>query len=231
MWSTGASLLDDLEIMAEWGFIGFRPRDGEGRLARDRAGEPLAPIGRGSYRSHQIWLQDRLGLGYWFRDIHEILLVGARGAIVAPAPGSQDRSVVAAPLGRHSAKPAHFAEMIERLFPSLPKVELFAREARPGWDRWGFEAPEDESPAAAEIAADPEGVPPGREPARPTKAAAAGRPTEQGGDGAPAAVAGEPARPGPGYGGSALVADDDLEIPNFLRIGHPENTWRKEQRR
>jgi N6-adenosine-specific RNA methylase IME4 len=217
MWSTGASLLDDLEIMAEWGFVGFRPRDTEGRLVRDAGGEPLAAVGGAGYRSHQVWLQDKLGLGYWFRDIHEILLVGARGAIVAPAPGTQDRSVIAAPLGRHSAKPAHFAEMIERLFPSLPKVELFARVARPGWDRWGYEAPEDLSPAAEEPA-QAGGPSSGSEPARPTKEAAAGRLTEKGCDGAPAAAAGEP-------------ADDDLAIPNFLRVGHPENTWRKEARR
>jgi len=43
--------------------------------------------------------------------------------------------------GGHSVKPTVFHEIIEDLFPSLPKIELFAREARPGWDAWGNEAP------------------------------------------------------------------------------------------
>ncbi len=42
--------------------------------------------------------------------------------------------------GQHSAKPDWFAATIERLYPGVPKLELFARAARPGWDAWGFEA-------------------------------------------------------------------------------------------
>jgi N6-adenosine-specific RNA methylase IME4 len=75
--------------------------------------------------------------------VHEILLIGTRGAIPAPAQGTQQNSVIAAFVGEHSAKPAAFAKMIERHFPTLPKIELFARKAREGWARWGFEAPTD----------------------------------------------------------------------------------------
>jgi hypothetical protein len=121
-WSTAASLVDDLEIMAEWGFAGFRPRDDFGRLKRVD-GVPLPPAGAGSYRSHQIWLQDRLGLGYWFRDIHEILLVGARGNIVAPAPGQPG------PLRRPGAARPPLGEAgafrrDDRAAVSEPKIEL-----------------------------------------------------------------------------------------------------------
>ena len=63
------------------------------------------------------------------------------GSIPAPAP-TQWESLIEAPVGEQSAKPEAFAEMIERLYPNLPKIELFARK-REGWARWGFEAPTD----------------------------------------------------------------------------------------
>jgi MT-A70 len=50
------------------------------------------------------------------------------GNIPAPAPGQQYRSVITAPVGVHCQKPAAFADMIEAMFPNVPKLELFARE-------------------------------------------------------------------------------------------------------
>jgi N6-adenosine-specific RNA methylase IME4 len=94
-----------------------------------------------AYRSHFVWVKDRFGTGYWNRNRHELLLVGTRGEVPAPAPGEQYASVIYAEVGQHSAKPFHFREMIEELFPTLPRVEMFARgEAVGGWDRWGNEA-------------------------------------------------------------------------------------------
>jgi N6-adenosine-specific RNA methylase IME4 len=74
---------------------------------------------------------------------HEILLVGTRGHVPAPAMGTQWSSLILAPVGRHSEKPEAFCEMIESYFPTLPKIELHARGvvSRPGWDVWGLEAP------------------------------------------------------------------------------------------
>jgi N6-adenosine-specific RNA methylase IME4 len=92
------------------------------------------------YRSHCVWVTDHTGTGYWFRNQHEVLLVGVRGNVVAPAPGTQMPSVIHAPVGRHSVKPAAFSEMIETLFPTVAKLELFARGPRVGWDTWGAEA-------------------------------------------------------------------------------------------
>jgi N6-adenosine-specific RNA methylase IME4 len=43
------------------------------------------------------------------------------------------------PIGEASEKPAVFAEMIERHFPNVPKLEMFARKARDGWAVWGNE--------------------------------------------------------------------------------------------
>lgn len=113
LWATVPMLPDALQVLAAWGF---------------------------AYRSHLIWLKDRIGTGYWSRNKHELLLIGTRGAIPAPAMGTQTASVIDAPLGAHSAKPAVFHEIIEGYFPNLPKLELFARRPRAGWDAWGAEA-------------------------------------------------------------------------------------------
>jgi N6-adenosine-specific RNA methylase IME4 len=47
--------------------------------------------------------------------------------------------VVEAPRGRHSEKPARFAEIIEAMYRNASRVELFARQARPNWSAWGDE--------------------------------------------------------------------------------------------
>jgi N6-adenosine-specific RNA methylase IME4 len=112
LWRTAPMLQHALEVMEAWGF---------------------------SFRSEFIWAKDRFGTGYWNRSKHEVLMVGVRGDVPAPAPGTQLPSVIEAPVGRHSEKPAAFAAMIERMFPSVPKLEMFARAPRDGWDVWGAE--------------------------------------------------------------------------------------------
>jgi N6-adenosine-specific RNA methylase IME4 len=49
--------------------------------------------------------------------------------------------VIEAKVTEHSTKPEIFAEMIEAYFPIVPKIELFARRRRAGWDAWGNETP------------------------------------------------------------------------------------------
>jgi N6-adenosine-specific RNA methylase IME4 len=110
MWATVPMLREALEVMEYWDF---------------------------TYKSHCIWTKDRIGTGYWFRNQHELLLVGTRGDIPAPAMGTQFNSVFDLPLGAHSEKPASFHGVIEHYFPNLPKIELFANVWRPGWDTWG----------------------------------------------------------------------------------------------
>lgn len=94
-----------------------------------------------AYKSNFVWLKDRPGTGYWNRNRHEHLLIGTRGNIPAPAPGDQYESVINAVVQQHSAKPFHFREIIENMFPTLPRVELFARESFVGWHSWGNEVP------------------------------------------------------------------------------------------
>lgn len=122
LWATVPMLPHALTVMAAWGF---------------------------DYRSHVVWQKDRIGTGYWFRNAHEILLVGVKGNIPAPAPGTQMHSIIDGAVGAHSEKPECFLEMIEAYFPTLPKIELNRRgAARPGWDAWGNEAESAEASAA-----------------------------------------------------------------------------------
>lgn len=129
LWATAPMLPEALRVMAAWGF---------------------------TYKTHIVWLKDRIGTGYWFRNQHELLLFGTRGNVPAPAAGEQWRSALAFDVGGHSAKPDWQYELIEAYFPSLPKIELNARPPqslsgqspstvswpRDGWDVWGNEVPE-----------------------------------------------------------------------------------------
>lgn len=113
LWATVPMDLEARAVMAAWGF---------------------------EYKSHFVWNKERVGNGYWNRNKHEVLLVGTRGNVPAPAMGTQWDSVIDAPVGAHSAKPEIFHFLIESYFPTLPKIELNARGvARDGWCAWGNE--------------------------------------------------------------------------------------------
>ena len=92
-----------------------------------------------TYVHHWVWDKEVAGTGFWGRDRHELLLIGRRGDVAAPLPGSQPETVYREKKGRHSAKPDFFAETIERLYPGIARIELFCRKPRPGWDAWGYE--------------------------------------------------------------------------------------------
>jgi N6-adenosine-specific RNA methylase IME4 len=115
LWATVPMLPQALDVLRSWGF---------------------------EYKSHFTWVKDKAGTGFWNKNKHELLLIGTRGSIPAPAPGEQYESAITAPRGAHSAKPFAFHEMIETMFPTLPRIELFAREAFAGWDSWGNEVQE-----------------------------------------------------------------------------------------
>ena len=113
LWATVPMLRDAWNVMDVWGF---------------------------EYKSHMVWDKVHIGTGYWFRNRHELLLVGTRGDIPAPAMGDQFASVMTIARKEHSAKPEQFLELIEQYFPNLPKIELNRRgPARAGWDAWGNE--------------------------------------------------------------------------------------------
>jgi N6-adenosine-specific RNA methylase IME4 len=75
------------------------------------------------------------------RNQHELLLIGVRGNMRSPAEGARPPSIIDAPRREHSQKPEEAYQLIERMYPDLPKCELFARNARAGWVAWGNQAP------------------------------------------------------------------------------------------
>jgi N6-adenosine-specific RNA methylase IME4 len=77
------------------------------------------------------------GMGHWTRAGAECCLIATRGKI-SPVSHSV-RSVVTAPVLKHSQKPTVVADRIVELCGDLPRIELFARDRKPGWDCWGNE--------------------------------------------------------------------------------------------
>jgi len=114
LWVTAPFLQIAFDVMAAWGF---------------------------PYSTNAVWTKDKFGTGFWFRSQHELVLVGKRGKFRAPAPAYRPSSVIQAPMREHSRKPDELYSIIERAYPDLPKIELFARHARHGWMAWGDEAP------------------------------------------------------------------------------------------
>jgi N6-adenosine-specific RNA methylase IME4 len=115
LWCTSANMELALGVMRAWGF---------------------------EYKAHAVWVKDKLGLGYVFRNKHEVLLYGTRGNM--PAPQIQPPSVFEYPRGEHSAKPAEIREIIERMYPDFSarnRLELFARDKAKNWTSYGFEVP------------------------------------------------------------------------------------------
>jgi len=113
MWATSPKLYEALELMVAWGF---------------------------DYRTCMVWVKDKIGMGYYARQQHELLLIGRKGTMPVPDPENRPSSVVNAPRTAHSAKPHQFYELLERMYPGRTKVELFARNARDGWAAWGNQA-------------------------------------------------------------------------------------------
>ncbi len=77
------------------------------------------------------------GMGHWTRAGSECCLIATRGNPKRSL--GNVRSVITAPAGKHSEKPFGVADRIVDLCGDLPRLELFARDTKPGWDSWGNE--------------------------------------------------------------------------------------------
>lgn len=110
LWVTSPKLPEGLEVMKAWGF---------------------------EYRTNMVWVKDRIGMGYYARQQHELLLIGKRGNLPVPDPEDRPSSVITASRGEHSAKPDQVYDLIERMYPLRERCELFQRRPRDGWVGWG----------------------------------------------------------------------------------------------
>ncbi len=89
---------------------------------------------------------DGRGVGFYFRNVTEILLFGIRGENNRTlAPARSQVNLIRTQKREHSRKPDEIIPIIEQCSPG-PFLELFARGDRPGWDMWGNQADADYEP-------------------------------------------------------------------------------------
>lgn len=129
LWVTNNFLQDGLHVMKCWGF---------------RYVTKITWI-KGIVQPENTMKLQHPGLGQYFRGQDEVCLFGVKGNL--PYKQIENRrkqgtTVIVAPRGRHSQKPAALYELIERVsFP--PYIELFSRKRRKNWDIWGNELEND----------------------------------------------------------------------------------------
>lgn len=125
LWVPNALLPDGLEVMKAWGF---------------------------RYVSNIVWAKrrkdggpDGRGVGFYFRNVTELLLFGVHGSMRTLAPGRSQVNMIETRKREHSRKPDEQYDIIEACSPGA-YLELFARHKRPGWTVWGDESAEDVTP-------------------------------------------------------------------------------------
>ncbi len=91
-----------------------------------------------TYKASFVWDKIQHNVGHYNSVRHELLLVATRGTCL-PEVSTLIDSVQTIDRSDHSAKPERFYEIIETLYPSSSKLELFARQARYGWTSTGLE--------------------------------------------------------------------------------------------
>lgn len=112
MWATAPKLIEAIELMESWGF---------------------------TYRTHAIWNKGKIGCGWWFRNQHELLMVGIKGSPGTPPEGLRKPSIMLEQRTEHSVKPMCVPMWIEEAFPTHSKLEMYCRSPRPNWAAWGNE--------------------------------------------------------------------------------------------
>lgn len=125
LWVPNALILEGLEVMKRWGF---------------------------TYKTNIVWHKirkdggpDGRGVGFYFRNVTELVLFGARGQLRTAKPGRTQVNFIATRKREHSRKPDELYRMVESC-SYKPFLELFSRHSRKGWTCWGNEV--DESPVS-----------------------------------------------------------------------------------
>lgn len=103
------------------------------------------------------WIKCQMGMGHWMRNATEQLIFCTRGQL--PPRARNVVNWITAKRGRHSAKPAESYRLIERISPG-PRLEMFARIQREGWDVWGNQAPGCTDEETERVPVSPEAAPP-----------------------------------------------------------------------
>src|SRR5665213_630145 len=118
LWVPNALLPWGLKVMEAWGF---------------------------QYKANVVWYKvrkdggpDGRGVGFYFRNVTELLLFGTRGKMRTLKPGRTQVNIMATRKREHSRKPSAAYNLIQRCSPG-PYLELFARAGVAGWTQWGFE--------------------------------------------------------------------------------------------
>jgi len=127
LWVPNALLPEGLQVMAAWGF---------------------------NYKSNIVWHKirkdggsDGRGVGFYFRNVTELLLFGVRGKNARTlSPGRRQVNLLGTRKREHSRKPDEVFPIIEACSPG-PRLELFARGQRKGWTVWGDQAGEGYAPS------------------------------------------------------------------------------------
>jgi N6-adenosine-specific RNA methylase IME4 len=124
LWVPNALLAEGLRVMEAWGF---------------------------TYKSNLVWYKvrkdggpDGRGVGFYFRNVTELVLFGVRGSMRTLPPGRTRVNILATRKREHSRKPDEIYDLIEACSPG-PYLELFARFPRSGWSQWGNEDVEENS--------------------------------------------------------------------------------------
>lgn len=109
IWVTSPMLEDVFAVIKAWGF---------------------------KYKTSFVWDKVAHNMGHYNSVRHELLLIATKGSCTPDVKKLYD-SVVSIERSEHSKKPSQFREMIDVLYPTGDRIELFAREASNGWDVWG----------------------------------------------------------------------------------------------
>ena len=125
LWVPNALLPEGLQVMESWGF---------------------------RYVSNLVWAKrrkdggpDGRGVGFYFRNVTELILFGVRGSMRTLEPGRRQVNMIESRKREYSRKPDESYDIIEACSPA-PYLELFARYPRPGWTVWGDESEETTTP-------------------------------------------------------------------------------------
>lgn len=128
LWCPNALLPEGLEVMKAWGF------EYKGNIIWEKVRKDGQPDGR--------------GVGFYFRNVTEILLFGIKKKS-APnrtlAPARSQVNLIRTQKREHSRKPDEIIPIIEACSQG-PRIELFARGVRDGWSMWGNQADETYEP-------------------------------------------------------------------------------------